>query len=502
MSRHPSAKGRRQPRANNEEAEEGVAKKWVDRPVMPTAKAQADQLRQKKLIEATEEYLGHPPQNEDLPNVMIVLPGKHMLLPELFEPVCFDAIRKAHGVWIVQEKPNIIRIHSRNFSNLLEAFHEINWTIHDLRNAQHHVSSLFLVQVPMNGECSIIVNLDQRPQASPRTYSEQLIAVQGNSHIVHGLMKELGPSFLSSADALQGRPEQILQMRVDFGHVVIRRRKKITQKNGKENEMHYTDFAKMTSQYGKRGGAEFEERLESGLASNVLRHLLQHTSNFFHSDQNLTFHESISIKLLNNSLEADIKRPSRGPGRLANVRLIKPDHCPPLKWTILAPDRKYDWCFRVDSSINLPIDPLASRLVKNIVINCDTHETSATTFLQNPAHVEIKDSHLFKGEVDQILLQSAVAIPFRDTPYVMDVSLYRVWKGVDTRAHPHQKWLSLVFHGVHWAAELNSVNANNTRKDWGVDQRHVWRGSAQTAEGQFEEFVSHVLEGLSALDGM
>ncbi|KAG5930592.1 hypothetical protein E4U53_002209 [Claviceps sorghi] len=499
MSQRQPARRRRQPRANNEETRDGG---WVRLPVMPTAKAQADKVRLKTLVEATEEYLGLPPRNEDLPNVMIVLPGKHMLLPELFEAACLNAIRKAHAVWIVQEKPNIIRIYSRNSSNLLEAFRETNWAIHDLRTAQHHVSSLFLVQRPIDGACSVIVDLNRRPRAAPRTRSEQLIPVQGYFQIVQDLMEELGPSFLSAADALQGRPEQILQMRVDFGHVLIRRRKKIAQENGKANEMDFTDFAKMTSQYGKRGGADFEGRQDSGLVYNVVHHLLQHTSDFFHWHQNITFHDSISIKLpKNNTLEADVER-IWGFATLSNVRLMKPEHCPPLKWIILAPDRKYDWCFRVDSGINLPLCPLASHLVKNIVVHCHPHEETATAFLQNPISLEIQDSHLFKDEVDEILLKSTVAIPFRDTPYVMDVSIHRVWKGVDTRAHPDQKWLSLAFHGVHWAADLNLLNAANTRKDWGLHQMLVWRGSAQSAEGQFGQFVSYVLEALSALDGI
>ncbi|KAG6006288.1 hypothetical protein E4U21_007170 [Claviceps maximensis] len=499
--RHRGPARRGQPHADREKTREGRAKKWPSGPVMPTAKAQANQDRQKTIIEATEEYLGPPPKDEVLFEVTLVTPGKHMLLPDLPD---FNAFRKAHEVWIVQEKPNIIHILSRTLSDLKEAFREINWAIHDIRTAQHHASSLFLVQPPIGEECLITVDLDCRPQASTQTCSQQLIPVQNNSYIANGLMKELKASFTSSTDALQGRPKQSLQMRVDFGHVKIRRRKKIThQVNGKANEMHYAEFAKMTSQYGKRGGADFEEKLEgSGLASSTIRHLIQPSTEFFHSHQSLNFHNTISIKLQEYSLEADIERMSSGSAVLANVRLIKPDHWPPLKWTILAPDRKYDWCFRVDSGTNLPISPQISHLVNSIVVSCDTHETSTTAFLQNPVEIKIKNPQLLKEKVDQILLKSTVAIPFRDTPYAMNVSLHRLWQGIDTQAYPHQSWQSLGFHGIHWAAEVNSVNATSTRKDWGTHQKNVWRGSADTAEGQFEEFVSYVLEGLSALDGL
>ncbi|KAG5980030.1 hypothetical protein E4U55_004463 [Claviceps digitariae] len=519
MGQRGPGSGRRQSHASDEETRQGGRRRWHDAQVMPSAKAQVDQERQKIINEATEEYFGHPPQDEVLFELImtkatLVIPGKQMLIPELFDPACFDAVRRAHEVWVVQEKPNNIHIHSRTLSNLKEAFREINWVIHDIRTAQNHVSSLFVVQLPIEGERPITVELDCRPQASSRSGSQQLISVQTNFHIANGLMKELGASFISSTDALQSRPNEILQMRVEFGHVKIRRRKKITQENGNANEMPYTEFAKMTSQYGKRGGADFEGKLEgSGLASNIIRHLLQPGTEFFHRHQNTTFHDTISIKLQSNTLEAEIDRMSKG-SAWTNIRLLKHDNWPPLKWTILAPDRKYDWCFRVDSGINLPISPPVSDLIKSIIVNRDTHEllattfdahelsTAATAFLQNPVNIGIKNPQRWTDKVDQILLKSTVSIPFRDTPYVMDISVHRLWEGVDTHAYPHQSWQSVGFHGIHWAAELGMVNKTGTRKDWGVHQRHVWRGSANTAEGQFEEFVSYVLEGLSALDGI
>ncbi|KAG5986808.1 hypothetical protein E4U43_005342, partial [Claviceps pusilla] len=418
MSNRGLARGGRHRHANKEETQEVGKRRWHTAQAMPTAKAQADQNRQKTLTEATEEYLRHPPQDEVLFEASLVIPGKHMLPPELFDPACFDAVRIAHEVWIVQEQPNTIQIHSRTLSSLKEAFREINWAIHDMRTAQHHVSSLFLVQLPTGGECPITVDLDCRPQVSPRTRSEQLIAVPANSHIAHGLMRELRAGFLSSTDALQGRAEHILQMRVDFGQVKIRRRKKITQENGKANEMQFTDFAKMTSQYGKRGGADFEGKLEdSGPASNIIRHLLQPSTEFFYGHQSLIFHDTISIRLQNNTLMADIERISQDSAALTNVRLMEPAHLPLLKWTFLAPDRNYDWCFRVDSGTHLPISPQVSQLVNSIVVHCDTHETPTTAFLQNPLKIGIKNPQLWTGKVDHILLKSTVAIPFRDTPY-------------------------------------------------------------------------------------
>ncbi|KAG6303363.1 hypothetical protein E4U09_000078 [Claviceps aff. purpurea] len=504
MSQRSSAKGSRPPHGHNRDTRD-VRKGWARPAVMPTAKAKAYQDRQKSIIEAAGSFLGPPPEDEVLFEATLVIPAKQMYLEEIFDAECFDAVRKAHEVWIVLKKPNAIDIHSRTLRNLREAFREINWAIHDIRTAQHHVSSLFLVQLPLEGERSITVDLDCRPQVSLRTRPEQLISVQENSHVAHALMKGLRESFLSSMDALQGRPKQILQMRVDFGHVKIRRRKKIVQENGNPNEMRFAEFASMASQYGRRGGADFEARLQSsGPVLHMIRHILQPTTGFFHSHQNLSFHDTISIKLQEVTLEADIDRMRRGQAALKNVRLMEPDDSPPLKWTILAPDRKHDWCLRVDSGINLPMNPQISQLVNSIVVESDTHEEATTleAFLQNPVHIVVENPRLLAGKVDRILLKSTVAVPFRDTPYVLDVSYHRTWEGVETGAHPNQSWQSLGFHGVHWAAELNSVNATDTRKDWGLHQRNVWRGSADSAEGQFHEFICYVLEGLSALDGV
>ncbi|GAB0134888.1 hypothetical protein EsDP_00003242 [Epichloe bromicola] len=464
---------------------------------MRTAKSQMDLDRRQAIAKAEEEYLGQPPSDEILFETILILPAMF----ELADASCFDALRKAHQVWIVQENPNTIHMHSRTPRNLDKCLEEINWATHDMRLAQYNFSNLFLVQLPIRGECPIKVDLDCRPQASPQIHSEQLVPIQEASHIANDIMKKVRQSFISSTDALQRRLKHTLQMRVDFGHVIIRRRKKVVQGNG--NEMPYTEFVDMASQYGRRGGADFEARLEgSKLASNTIRHLLQPTAGFFNRHQNITCHDTISIKLQKDILEIDVIWLKSGPARLKNARLMTPGQWPILRWIVIAPDREYDWYLRVDSGHTVqPIPTQILSLVNSIIITSDGHkESTEEAFLQKPINIRINNPQLWKGKVDDIQVCTNVAIPFRDTPYVMEVSINRLWKGVDTQTSP-QSWQSLGFYGVHWAAELNCTNANGTRKDWGANQRDVWRGSAPSAEGQFKEFICYVLEGLSALEG-
>lgn len=66
MSNRGLARGGRRRHASKDETQEVGKRRWHTAQAMPTAKAQADQNRQKTLTEATEEYLRDPPEDEVL----------------------------------------------------------------------------------------------------------------------------------------------------------------------------------------------------------------------------------------------------------------------------------------------------------------------------------------------------------------------------------------------------------------------------------------------------
>ncbi|KAK2609011.1 hypothetical protein QQS21_002381 [Conoideocrella luteorostrata] len=347
-----------------------------------------------------------------------------------------------------------------------------------------------------NVDVMITVDLDSRPRVESQPHMEQLVPIQAETcSSAHGILEQLRPIFLSSTDALRALKET-LWMRVDFGHVIIHRRKKI-----QGNKMSYTDFAEMASQYGTRGGAELDVKLEDdGLASSTIRHLLDPTTEFGGGLQELRYQENISVKIQERNLMADFKSHPNRPATLANVRLVEPNRWPPLRWAIIAPDRKYDWAIRVDCGrIVQPIPTEMLSLIASITIKSEAHGGLPEDFLRKTPTVHLGSGTTWIDKIESIQVKASVSIPFRDTPYVIEISTHREWQGASTRGEP-QSWLSLGVYGVHWDAELNSTKANDTKKDWGYEQSDIWRGSADTATGQFEEFVCYVLEVLSALE--
>lgn len=175
----------------------------------------------------------------------------HNQLPDLAEPSSLNAIKTDKEVWIVQEKPNVLHLYSRTILSLQEGFKAVNWAIHDMRLARQNVSARFLVQMPVNAHHGslITVHLDSRPLVE-----HSHVTNAKPTEVAYDILEQLGANFLSSTNALQTLNGP-LQMRVDFGHVTVRRKKRDVG-----NTMSYPDFTEMAQHYGTRGGASLDTR--------------------------------------------------------------------------------------------------------------------------------------------------------------------------------------------------------------------------------------------------
>lgn len=114
--------------------------------------------------------------------------------------------------------------------------------------------------------------------------------------------------------------------------------------------------------------------------------------------------------------------------------------------------------------------------------------------------VDVKNREKWNSEVEAIHQKSSVLIPFRDTPFVVEVSRNHLWKGADTKVSP-QSWLGIQFFGLHWDDALNYTKPYESRKYWGDNQCDIWDGPEGTAERRFEGFICHILEVMAALEG-
>lgn len=118
-----------------------------------------------------------------------------------------------------------------------------------------------------------------------------------------------------------------------------------------------------------------------------------------------------------------------------------------------------------------------------------------------PLDIKIASMETSACAVDETRLKRAIVIPFRDTPFAVEVSINHSWEGLST-GQPASTWWCISMYGVHWEEAINQVSPGDSKKSWGEGQQEVWRGSTDDAEEGFEEFIRHILEILSALESV
>lgn len=161
--------------------------------------------------------------------------------------------------------------------------------------------------------------------------------------------------------------------------------------------------------------------------------------------------------------------------------------------------RAYDWNLTVEAGGSVDDIPNSLRaLVRDIqvkyAVGNGPHSLKFPTLKMPP----IRSSDI---AISEICLQKTACIPYKDTTWVVEVSVTQVWQGAGTMEVPTTHW-GIQVYGPHWEESINYTRVGELRKDWGVDLVDVWpeTADAQSLEDRLGAFVQSVLEIQTALE--
>ncbi|RDA90528.1 hypothetical protein CP533_4144 [Ophiocordyceps camponoti-saundersi (nom. inval.)] len=468
--------------------------KWNLGTKMATAKSQMDAKRQTAQMAAQEEYLKLPPENlmNSLFEASLVIPGKHMLPRGLDTTTRFDDIRKRNKAWIIFSERNIIEARANNIKRLQNAMTEINWLMHDMRLSSENLITRFLVQKPADSSlelgASISVKLNSRPTSilnSPSLVSIALPLALDNFHKLRGIL-EMSIHILK---ALRNG----LKIRVNFGRFEIRQRKR-----GVGDSMTYSSFEEMVAHYSKRGGAGIHtELLDVVNADKVVQHFLDPAIGLVNQSKgSMQKQHTVILKLQNRELISIVQAQSTLPTQLSAARMRSREILPRLNWTVAAPDMQLDWNLQVDRCEPVGQFPATLRKVMEGISLFERGGDDESLPFQ-PPRVEVTPQP-GSGEVESTVLKTSVMLPFRNTKYVIEVSVSQTWSRMKTDSEPETRW-GIEFYGLHWEETLEGISSHEQRDDWNEVMRSLWPSGEQNTEAGFLNFLEHVIEVQSAL---
>ncbi|KAF7540644.1 hypothetical protein G7Z17_g12152 [Cylindrodendrum hubeiense] len=425
-------------------------KAWSKDKAMGTAKSMADNGRQRARRFEDDEFLGRPPPGRDL-----ILPG------------ALNDIRRAHKVYITNVQPNILDIHCESMSRMQQAVHALNWAIHDLRLSNEHPPVRFLVQEPTNADIKdmIRVEIGSRPR-----FTSRCPTLVNNSSAMETHIQRLCIEIPNSANTLMALNKN-MKMRVNFGHLDVRSR----NTRGRD-EITHDEFVKLLSMYSVRGGASLETN----------------------GHQDVTQGCEVTLVVQGMEIKADAMDPVGENTQLSTFRAVRSEAWGRLNWTVVAPDMQYDWNLRVDAwddeDIPLAFKDLSQKLLLTV------NSTQDLSDLIRIPHISTHKLGDLRGHVGQLKLKTSATIPYKTTPYVIEISITKIWKGACTTDEPDITW-GIEFYAAHWDESIMHVSGGDNRKDWGQGLENIWPGDEPGLESRFRQFVGTVLEMQALLDG-
>ncbi|KAM5356303.1 hypothetical protein ACJ41O_002949 [Fusarium nematophilum] len=446
---------------------------------MPTAKSIFQHREDKARQAEDEEYLGPPPPDRSLIQLSHVLPGEHLLPTGLDEPGALDSIRRTYKVYITRVKPNVFDIRCDSISRLQQALHAINWAIRDMRLSNEHSTVQFLVQKPTNALSidMIRAGLSKRPHFISR--SPHLVS---NASAMDDHLQQLASTLSSSAEGLMALNKS-LKLRVNFGHLSIEKRKK-----GSQDEIAYDDFVKLMSTYSIRGGASFETSLhDADKAEELLRYLVGPDALICNGPEGLRRSCEVTIASQGKEIQANADDIRGQRMQLSMVRACKPENWGRLNWTVSAPDMKYDWNFRVDAwdKVDVPVE--FKDLAQKVWLVSNTTEDA----LLNVPSINTAKLATLKDQIGEIRVKSSATIPYKDTPYVLEVNVTKALRGVRAGANPVVTW-GVELYAPHWDESANHISGG--RRDWGKGLENIWSDDGPDVKSRLGGFLRTILE--------
>ncbi|KAM6487826.1 hypothetical protein HDV62DRAFT_1885 [Trichoderma sp. SZMC 28011] len=456
----------------------GVAKK------MATAKAQVNDKRL-EAVTNKESYLGEPPTDRELIRARYVLASSWEVYPlALEDPAILDDIRKQHRVWITRvRETQAWDIYSESASALQEAVHAFNQIVHDLRLQKELLATVLVVQ-----ESSRVTD-EARISVAPNSRPEVTTPLSGSSDIKRTagrLLRTLRPHLLNSTECAMSVDSE-LRMRVSFGEVKV-----FVKHKGTNNVLTYDEFTEAAKSFSIRGGIGLFDRLnELELSNHVIKHLLAlEGDNGLRLDHN-TIRRTYALTLGLQWKEVYVEGCENGSFDTSRAKMGIA--CPTkwLNWVMATPDMRLDWGIRADAYDFESVPDGINKLINELRLVPATYEETGD-FLK-PGEVRVGQAGPWKDKISETRLKTTFAVELLGTPYMLEISITQIWKGLKTRSQAKLAW-GIQLYGKHWDSAMNQVNPHTRRKDWGEGQKNVWLGTDPDLGRRFQNFLEVVLQ--------
>lgn len=157
----------------------------------------------------------------------------------------------------------------------------------------------------------------------------------------------------------------------------------------------------------------------------------------------------------------------------------------------------YDWNLRVDAWETADIPMELSSLMKRTSLNFANIGSAGLMSLKFP-QIQVRSPGNMGGQVNQTRLQMTATVPYRDTPWAVEISITQAWKGLDTTIQPDVYW-GIQVYGVHWEDAINTMEVGGRRKEWGPNLQYMWPGDS--TEEAFKSFLESIVTIQAKLDG-
>ncbi|KAH7274626.1 hypothetical protein MRS44_000521 [Fusarium solani] len=446
---------------------------------MPTAKSifqtWGNQARQAEY----DEFLGPAPADKHLIQLTHVIPGKHLLPPELDEPGALDGIRRQYGVYITRVKPNVLDLRCESIGRLQEALRAINWALRDMRLSNEHASVRFLVQRPTNAIISDMISVELGKRPAFLSPSPSLVS---NMSSMNDHLPQLASDMAISAEGLMGVSKN-MTFRINFGHLTIGKKKK-----GSEDEVSIGNFTKLMDMYSVRGGASFEPRLPNAeRAEKILQFLVKAEQHVCRALKDVERTCEFTVVTEDQEIKANANCIPGQNMKLSMVRATRPEAWGRLNWTVVAPDMLYDWNFRVDAWDKVDVATGFKDLAQKV---CLTANVNKEALLAVPTVNTAKLAAL-EDEIKQIRVKSAARFPYKDSSYVLEISVTKTVNGFRAAGGPEVTW-SVELYAPHWEESVNHMSGG--RKVWGEGLENIWTDEGHDLKSRLGGFCRVILE--------
>lgn len=135
-------------------------------------------------------------------------------------------------------------------------------------------------------------------------------------------------------------------------------------------------------------------------------------------------------------------------------------------------------------------------LLKKVSFQFEGVGSTGLTSIKFP-RLQIDQPGQMGSSVAETRLQVTATVPYQESPWAVEISITRVWKGLNTTVEPEVHW-GIQAYGVHWEDAINCVEVGGRRKDWGADLEFMWPGDSLN-EG-FKNFVESIVMIQRGLD--